>query len=69
MNDATVRLVVIILGVLAGIIVTGCVVIAVLGNDIPGALIGLGGTVVGALAGILSNTAAGGDTTPPAVRE
>lgn len=56
MDDSTVKLVVGILGAIAIIIVIGCIVISILGHDIPAALIGLGGTAIGAIGGILTNS-------------
>lgn len=68
MNSSTVRLVVIFLGAIAVITVIGCFALALEGKDIPGALIGLGSSAVGAIAGILSNSG-GGDSTSVAVKE
>lgn len=68
MNDATVKLVVMFLGAIAVITVLGCFALAITGKDIPGALIGLGSSAVGAIAGILSNSG-GGDSTSVAVKE
>lgn len=68
MNDSTVRLVVMFLGAIALAVVLGCIGLAITGKDIPAALVGFGGSAVGAIAGILSNSG-GGDSTSVAVKE
>lgn len=60
MNESTglVRIVVVFLGIITLAVVVGSFVLAYNGTDIPAALIGIGGTALGGLAGILTNTGA-----------
>lgn len=58
-NTGLLRTVVVFLGLITLAVVVGAFVLAYHGDDIPAALIGLGGTSLGALGGILTNTVAG----------
>lgn len=57
-NTGLLRLVVIFLGLATLAVIIGSFVLAYQGTDIPAALIGIGGTALGALGGILTNTGA-----------
>lgn len=54
MNTKTVNLLIIFLGMIVLLVVAGCVVISYQGKDVPAALVGFGGTALGALAGLLT---------------
>lgn len=64
MNDqATVRLVILVLGALALAVVIGGIVLALDDKSLPGELIAIGAAAAGAIGGILSKTGAA-DPTP-----